>query len=166
MHCVLAKKRWRSAENNGVDKMELHTLQPASGSRRRAMRVGRGRASGKGKTSGRGHKGQYARSGHKHKPLFEGGQMPMARRIPKRGFKNINRVVYAPVNTAALNAFEEGTEVTPDLLAQAGLVKGNWDGIKILGNGELTKKLTVRAHAFSATAKEKIEAAGGCCETV
>jgi large subunit ribosomal protein L15 len=129
------------------------------------MRVGRGRSSGKGKTSGRGHKGAYARSGHKHKPLFEGGQMPMARRIPKRGFNNVNRTEFAPVNVAALNAFEEGSAVTVDLLRQTGLVKGIWDGVKILGHGELTKKLTVKADSFSASAKEKIEAAGGSCET-
>ncbi|MGE4489509.1 MAG: 50S ribosomal protein L15 [Kiritimatiellales bacterium] len=146
--------------------MELHSLQPAKGSTHRKMRVGRGRASGKGKTSGRGHKGAYARSGHKHKPLFEGGQMPMARRIPKRGFSNVNRKVYAPVNVAALAAFEEGTEVTIDLLRQAGMVKGVWDGVKILGNGGLDRKLSVKANAFSATAKEKIEAAGGSCETI
>lgn len=145
--------------------MELHSLQPAKGSSHRKMRVGRGRSSGKGKTSGRGHKGAYARSGHKHKPLFEGGQMPMARRIPKRGFSNINRSVFAPVNVAALNAFEEGSSVTVELLRQTGLVKGPWDGIKILGHGELTKKLAVKADSFSASAKEKIEAAGGSCET-
>ncbi|NOU35615.1 MAG: 50S ribosomal protein L15 [Kiritimatiellaceae bacterium] len=146
--------------------MELHSLQPTKGSTHRRMRVGRGRASGKGKTSGRGHKGAYARSGHKHKPLFEGGQMPMARRIPKRGFKNVNRQVLAPVNVATLNAFEAGTSVTIDLLRQAGFVNGNWDGVKILGNGEITKKIAVKASAFSATAKEKIEAAGGSCETI
>ncbi len=129
------------------------------------MRVGRGRASGKGKTSGRGHKGQYARSGHKHKPLFEGGQMPMARRVPKRGFNNRNRKVFAPVNIAALNAFEDGAEITVETLRQAGLVNGRWNGVKILGNGELSKKLTVKADAFSSAAKEKIEAAGGRCET-
>ena len=146
--------------------MELHSLQPASGSTHRKMRVGRGRASGKGKTAGRGHKGQYARTGHKHKPLFEGGQMPMARRIPKRGFKNVNRKEFMAVNIAALDAFDNGTEVTIELLRQAGMVKGVWDGIKILGNGELTKKLTVKADAFSETAKQKIEAAGGSCETI
>ena len=146
--------------------MELHSLQPAKGSTHRKMRVGRGRASGKGKTSGRGHKGAYARSGHKHKPLFEGGQMPMARRIPKRGFSNYNRKVLAPVNVAALNAFEVGTVVTLELLRQAGLVNGQWDGIKVLGNGDLSKQLSVKASAFSVTAKEKIEAAGGSCETV
>ncbi|MCC7299518.1 MAG: 50S ribosomal protein L15 [Verrucomicrobia bacterium] len=146
--------------------MELHSLKPAKGSTHRKMRVGRGRASGKGKTSGRGHKGAYARSGHKHKPLFEGGQMPMARRIPKRGFSNVNRQVFAPVNVATLNAFEAGTEVTVELLRRAGFVSGNWDGVKVLGNGELTKKIVVKANAFSATAKEKIEAAGGSCETI
>jgi len=146
--------------------MELHSLKPAEGSTHRRMRVGRGRASGKGKTSGRGHKGAYARSGHKHKPLFEGGQMPMARRIPKRGFNNVNRQVLAPVNVATLNAFEAGTSVTIELLRQAGFVNGNWDGVKILGNGEITKKIAVKASAFSATAKEKIEAAGGSCETI
>jgi large subunit ribosomal protein L15 len=146
--------------------MELHSLKPAEGSTHRKMRVGRGRASGKGKTSGRGHKGAYARSGHKHKPLFEGGQMPMARRIPKRGFSNVNRKVFAPVNVAMLEAFEAGTEVTTDLLRQTGMVKGNWDGIKVLGNGEISKRISVKANAFSATAKEKIEAAGGSCETV
>ncbi len=146
--------------------MELHSLQPAKGSTHRKMRVGRGRASGKGKTSGRGHKGAYARSGHKHKPLFEGGQMPMARRIPKRGFSNYNRKVLAPVNVAALNSFEAGTVVTLELLRQVGFVNGQWDGVKVLGNGEISKKIAVKANAFSASAKEKIEAAGGSCETV
>jgi large subunit ribosomal protein L15 len=146
--------------------MELHSLQPAKGSSHRKMRVGRGRASGKGKTSGRGHKGAYARSGHKHKPLFEGGQMPMARRIPKRGFSNVNRQVFAPINVAAFNAFEAGTVVTIELLRQTGLVKGNWDGVKVLGNGEIAKKIAVKASAFSAAAKEKIEAAGGSCEII
>jgi len=144
--------------------MNLESLQ--TGNTKKAKRVGRGQSSGKGKTSGRGHKGAYARSGHKHKPLFEGGQMPMARRIPKRGFKNVNRQVLAPVNVAALNAFEEGTEVTIDLLRQVGFVNGNWDGVKILGNGEITKRISVKVSAFSAVAKEKIEAAGGSCETI
>jgi len=146
--------------------MDLHTLKPAEGSTHRKMRVGRGRASGKGKTSGRGHKGQYARSGASHKPLFEGGQMPMSRRIPKRGFKNFTRKVFAPVNLTALDAFADGSEVTVDVLREAGLVKGCFNGVKILGNGEITKKLTIKADAFSAAAKEKIEAAGGSCETV
>jgi large subunit ribosomal protein L15 len=146
--------------------MDLHSLQPAKGSTHRKMRVGRGRASGKGKTSGRGHKGAYARSGHKHKPLFEGGQMPMARRIPKRGFSNYTRKVLAPINVAALNAFEADTVITLELLRQVKLVNGQWDGVKVLGNGEISKKLSVKASAFSAAAKEKIEAAGGTCEIV
>jgi large subunit ribosomal protein L15 len=144
--------------------MNLHSLKPAEGSTHRKLRVGRGRASGKGKTSGRGQKGQMSRSGSGHKPLFEGGQMPMARRIPKRGFKNINRTVYAPVNLAALDVFEDGAEVTVEALRERGLVKGRWDGVKILGTGEVSKKLTVKVDAFSASAKEKIEAAGGSCE--
>ncbi len=146
--------------------MDLHTLKPAEGSTHRRMRVGRGRASGKGKTSARGQKGQMSRSGSVHKPLFEGGQMPMARRIPKRGFKNFTRKVLTPVNLFALDKLEEGTEVTEAFLREAGLVKGRADGVKILGNGEITKKLSIKATAFSASAKEKIEAAGGSCETV
>lgn len=146
--------------------MDLHTLKPAKGSTHRKIRVGRGRSSGKGKTSARGQKGQMSRSGSGHKPLFEGGQMPMARRIPKRGFNNINRKVFAPVNLAALEKLDAGEEITEAVLREAGLVKGRCDGVKILGNGELTKKLTVKVTAFSAAAKEKIEAAGGSCETV
>ncbi|QHI68238.1 50S ribosomal protein L15 [Tichowtungia aerotolerans] len=146
--------------------MDLHTLKPAEGSTHRKLRVGRGRASGKGKTSARGQKGQMSRSGSTHKPLFEGGQMPMARRIPIRGFKNINRKEFAPVNLAALDKFDDGAEITEAVLREAGLVKGRFDGVKILGNGELTKKVSVKASAFSAAAKEKIEAAGGSCETV
>ena len=146
--------------------MDLHTLKPAEGSTHRKIRVGRGRASGKGKTSARGQKGQMSRSGSGHKPLFEGGQMPMARRIPKRGFNNINRKVFAPVNLAALEKLDAGEEITETLLREAGLVKGKFAGVKILGNGELTKKLTVKVTAFSAAAKEKIEAAGGSCETI
>lgn len=146
--------------------MDLHTLKPAEGSTHRKLRVGRGRASGKGKTSARGQKGQMSRSGSTHKPLFEGGQMPMARRIPIRGFKNFNRKEFAPVNLAALDKFDDGAEITEAVLREAGLVKGRFDGVKILGNGELTKKVSVKASAFSAAAKEKIEAAGGSCETV
>jgi large subunit ribosomal protein L15 len=146
--------------------MDLHSLKPAKGSTHRKLRVGRGRASGKGKTSARGQKGQMSRSGSTHKPLFEGGQMPIARRIPKRGFKNVNRKVMAPVNLAMLDRFEDGAEVTVEVLREAGLVKGRWDGVKILGTGDISKKLTVKATAFSATAKDKIEAAGGSCETV
>ena len=146
--------------------MNLHTLQPAKGSRRARRRVGRGRASGWGKTSNRGHKGQMARSGHKHKPTFEGGQMPLVRRMPKRGFKNVNRTTYLPVNLAALERFEDGAEVTAESLRAAGLARGPAAPVKILGNGELSRKLTVKAHAFSATARKKIEAAGGVCEVI
>ena len=146
--------------------MNLHSLKPAEGSTHRKIRVGRGRSSGKGKTSARGQKGQMSRSGSGHKPLFEGGQMPMARRIPKRGFTNFTRKVLAPVNLLVLDAFDDGAEVTVETLRTAGLVKGRWDGVKILGTGEVSKKLTVKVNAFSASAKEKIEAAGGSCEVV
>jgi large subunit ribosomal protein L15 len=146
--------------------MNLHSLKPAEGSTHRKIRVGRGRASGKGKTSARGQKGQMSRSGSVHKPLFEGGQMPMARRIPKRGFTNFTRKVFAPVNLTGLAVFEDGAEVTEAALREKGLVKGRWDGVKVLGTGEITKKLTVKANGFSASAKEKIEAAGGSCEVV
>lgn len=144
----------------------LHTLKAAPGSTHRRIRVGRGRGSGKGKTAGKGHKGQMARSGHKHKLAFEGGQMPLFRRIPKRGFKNVNRQLYLPVNVGALEVFDNGTVVTPELLKKAGLASGNSSGVKILGSGEFSRKLSVKAHAFSATAKSKIEAAGGTCETL
>jgi len=146
--------------------MNLHSLQTAEGSKHRSIRVGRGRASGKGKTSGRGHKGQMSRAGSTHKPLFEGGQMPLVRKLPKRGFNNFTRKVFLPVNLDALNGFENGTEVTVELLKEKGLVNGRFDGVKILGNGAIEKKLTVKANAFSASAKEKIEAAGGVCEIV
>ncbi|WP_372808491.1 50S ribosomal protein L15 [Pontiella sp.] len=146
--------------------MDLHSLQPAEGSTHRKIRVGRGRASGKGKTAGRGHKGQMSRAGASHKPLFEGGQMPFVRKLPKRGFKNFTRVEMIPVNLDALNVFEDGTEVTIELLKEKGLVNGRFDGVKILGNGSVEKKLTIKANAFSASAKEKIEAAGGSCEIV
>lgn len=146
--------------------MDLHSLKPAEGSTHRKIRVGRGRASGKGKTSARGQKGQMSRSGSGHKPLFEGGQMPMARRIPKRGFTNYTRKVLAPINLGALDAFDEGSEISELTLREAGLVKGRFDGVKILGTGTITKKFSIKATAFSATAKEKIEAAGGTCEAV
>ena len=146
--------------------MDLHSLQPAEGSTHRKIRVGRGRASGKGKTAGRGHKGQFSRAGATHKPLFEGGQMPLVRKLPKRGFKNFNRKEILPVNLDALNVFDDGTEVTVELLQEKGLVNGRFDGVKILGNGNVEKKLTVKVNAFSASAKEKIEAAGGTCEIV
>jgi large subunit ribosomal protein L15 len=146
--------------------MDLHSLQTTEGSKHRRIRLGRGRASGKGKTSGRGHKGQMSRTGSKHKPLFEGGQMPLVRKLPKRGFTNFTRKTFVPVNLDALSKFEDGTEVTIELLKETGLVNGRFDGVKILGNGTLEKKLTVKVNAFSATAKEKIEAAGGSCEIV
>ncbi|NLL82734.1 MAG: 50S ribosomal protein L15 [Lentisphaerae bacterium] len=141
--------------------MDLSSLKNTPGARKSPKRVGRGPGSGMGKTSGRGHKGQMARKGHKHKVGFEGGQMPLMRRIPKRGFKNPNRVPWQPINVAVLNRFDEGSEVTPVDLLQAGLIRINGGGVKILGNGNLEKKLTVRADAFSESARAKIEAAGG-----
>jgi large subunit ribosomal protein L15 len=146
--------------------MDLHSLQTAEGSKHRRIRVGRGRASGKGKTAGRGHKGQMSRAGSVHKPLFEGGQMPLVRKLPKRGFNNFNRKNILPVNLEDLSKFDDGAEVTIELLQEKGLVNGRFDGVKILGNGSVDKKLTVKANAFSASAKEKIEAAGGTCEIV
>ena len=146
--------------------MELHSLQTAEGSKHRKIRLGRGRASGKGKTSGRGHKGQMSRAGSVHKPLFEGGQMPYVRKLPKRGFNNFTRKEILPVNLDALNAFDDGAEITIEVLQEKGLVKGRFDGVKILGDGNVEKKLTVKVTAFSASAKQKIEAAGGTCETV
>lgn len=146
--------------------MKLHELQPAPGSRKERNRVGRGIGSGNGKTSGRGHKGQNARSGGGVRIGFEGGQTPLFRRLPKRGFTNIHRKEYAIVNLEALNRFENGTEVTPELLLETGVVSKLKAGIKVLGNGELTKKLTVKAHKFSASAKEAIEAAGGTTEVI
>ena len=144
--------------------MKLNELKPAEGSRQVRNRVGRGTSSGNGKTAGRGQKGQKARG--KVRLGFEGGQMPLFRRMPKRGFKNINRVEYAVVNIEKLNKFEDGTEVTPTLLVESGVVKNEKDGIKILGNGELKKKLTVKANKFSASAKSAIEAAGGQAEVM
>ena len=146
--------------------MDLHSLQTAEGSKHRKIRLGRGRASGKGKTSGRGHKGQMSRTGSVRKPLFEGGQMPLVRKLPKRGFTNFTRKTFVPVNLDALARFEEGTEVTIELLKDQGLVNGRFDGVKVLGSGNVEKKLIVKVNAFSATAKEKIEAAGGTCEIV
>lgn len=146
--------------------MKLHELKPAAGSRKERNRVGRGIGSGNGKTSGKGHKGQNARSGGGVRPGFEGGQTPLFRRLPKRGFTNINRKEYAVVNIDTLNRFEEGTEVTPELLIESGIVKNEKAGIKILANGNVEKKLTVKAHKFSAAAKEAIEAAGGKIEVI
>ncbi|MER2127444.1 50S ribosomal protein L15 [Solibacillus sp. FSL H8-0523] len=146
--------------------MKLHELKPAEGSRKVRNRVGRGIGSGNGKTSGRGHKGQNARSGGGVRPGFEGGQNPLFRRIPKRGFTNINRKEYAIVNLDALNRFEDGAEVTPALLLETGIVSNERSGIKILGHGTVNVKLTVKAHKFSASAKEAIENAGGTTEVI
>lgn len=146
--------------------MDLASLKPEEGSVRNRFRVGRGHGSGNGKTSGRGQKGQKSRSGGLPRPGFEGGQMPLYRRIPKRGFTNYNHLEIIGVNVSALDAFDNGTEVTVEELISAGIVKNPRDGVKILGNGELSKKLTVKVNAFSETAKEKIEAAGGTCEVI
>lgn len=146
--------------------MELSNLQPAVGSKHSdSFRRGRGHGSGNGKTAGKGHKGQKARSGAT-RPGFEGGQMPLYRRIPKRGFTNRNSKVIVGINLSALEVFENGTTVTVETLIEKGIVKNPKDGVKILGNGELTKKLDVKADAFSASAKEKIEALGGTAEVM
>ena len=145
--------------------MRIHTIQPAVGATTSEKRLGRGIGSGLGKTSGKGHKGQWARSGGGVRPGFEGGQTPIARRLPKRGFNNKFAVNYDVVNVESLNVFEEGTVVTVELLAERRLVNGkNNGGVKVLGNGHLTKKLTVQADKFSASAKAAIEAAGGVAE--
>lgn len=146
--------------------MKLHELSPAPGSNRPSFRKGRGAGSGNGKTAGRGHKGQNARSGGGVRPGFEGGQMPLARRLPKRGFNNIFAVKYAAVNVSELNKFEDGAVVDAQALKAAGILKKTLDGVKILGNGELSKKLTVKAAKFSESAKEKIEQAGGKAEVI
>lgn len=144
--------------------MKLHELSPKEGSAKAAWRKGRGVGSGNGKTAGKGHKGQNARSGGGVRPGFEGGQLPLYRKLPKRGFNNKFAKVYAIVNVEALNAFEDGAVVDMAALVEKKIVRKENDGLKILGNGELTKKLTVKATVFSATAKEKIEAAGGKIE--
>ncbi len=146
--------------------MELNQLRPAPGARKRGRRVGRGIGSGRGKTAGRGHKGQKARSGPGIRPQFEGGQMPLFRRTPKRGFNNPLGTEYATVNVGALEVFEPGTEVTPELLLERRIIRKLQDGVKVLGNGELTRPLVVRAHRFSRTAAEKIQAAGGKAEVI
>ena len=146
--------------------MKLHELNPAFGSTTAPKRLGRGIGSGLGKTSGKGHKGAKARSGGGKRPGFEGGQMPLTMRLPKRGFTNKWGTEYVAINVSALNIFEDGDVVGPVELIQAGIIKKIEDGIKIMGNGELTKKLTVQAMKFTATAKEKIEAAGGNCEVI
>ncbi len=146
--------------------MRLHELRPPEGARKVAKRKGRGMASGLGKTSGRGQKGQKARSGSGIRPGFEGGQMPYFQRLPKRGFTNIHRKRWNIVNLNDLNKFEEGTVVTPDLLLEAGILKNERDPLKVLGDGELDRKLEVRAHRFSKQALAKIEAAGGKTEVI
>ena len=146
--------------------MKLNELKPAEGSAKAAWRKGRGPGSGNGKTAGKGHKGQNARSGGGVRPGFEGGQLPLYRKLPKRGFKNRFAVNYAIVNVAALNRFNDGDVVDLEALVAAKLVRKELDGLKVLGNGELTKKLTVKATVFSATAKEKIESVGGKTEEV
>lgn len=146
--------------------MKLHELKPADNSTTPAWRKGRGTGSGNGKTAGKGHKGQNARSGGGVRPGFEGGQIPLYRKLPKRGFHNRFAKDIAAVNVSALNRFDDETVVDLDLLVKNGLAADAKDGLKILGNGEITKKLTVKAAVFSASAKEKIEAAGGKCEVV
>ncbi|MFD1039139.1 50S ribosomal protein L15 [Virgibacillus byunsanensis] len=146
--------------------MKLHELKASEGTRKKRNRVGRGMSSGNGKTSGRGHKGQKARSGGGVRLGFEGGQMPLFQRLPKRGFTNIHRKEFAIVNLDALNRFEDGTEITPELLLEEGVVSKLKAGIKVLGKGAIEKKLTVKAHKFSASAKEAIEAAGGKIEVI
>ncbi len=146
--------------------MRLDELQPAEGSAKKVKRVGRGIGSGNGKTSGKGHKGQKARSGGGVRPGFEGGQMPLYRRLPKRGFTNIFAKEYVTINVEALERFDDGTEVTAELLKETGVISKILDGVKILGRGELTKKLTVKVAKFSASAAEKIEKAGGKAEVI
>ena len=144
--------------------MKLHELSPAEGSAKKSFRKGRGPASGNGKTAGKGHKGQNARSGGGVRPGFEGGQIPLYRKLPKRGFTNRFAKKYAIVNVSELNHFEDGAVVDAQALLAARIIRDVQDGVKVLGNGEITKKVTVKAAVFSATAKEKIEAAGGTTE--
>ena len=146
--------------------MNLHELSPAIGSRKEAKRIGRGHGSGQGKTAGKGHKGQKARAGRGMRPGFEGGQMPLQRRIPKRGFNNIFAKNIVAINVGALNVFENGSVVDAKAIIDAGITKKEYDGIKILGNGNLEKNLTVKVAAFSESAKKKIEAAGGKAEVI
>ncbi len=146
--------------------MKLHELSPAAGSAKSVYRKGRGPASGNGKTAGKGHKGQNARTGGGVRPGFEGGQIPLYRRLPKRGFHNVFAKHYTIVNVDALNVFEDGSVVSAETLIENGIINNVYDGIKILGNGEISKKLTVKASIFSASAKEKIEAAGGKTEVI
>ncbi|ADG81201.1 50S ribosomal protein L15 [Thermincola ferriacetica] len=146
--------------------MELHNLKPNAGARKSPTRKGRGIGSGLGKTAGRGHKGQNARSGGGVRPGFEGGQMPLQRAVPKRGFTNVFAKKFVTTNLDKLNKFADGTVVTPELMKQEGIISSIKDGVKVLGNGNLEKKLTVQAHAFSKSAAEKIAAAGGKAEVI
>ncbi|NLS44793.1 MAG: 50S ribosomal protein L15 [Firmicutes bacterium] len=146
--------------------MKLQRLSPPEGAKRTSKRVGRGIGSGRGKTSGRGHKGQKARSGGTKGPAFEGGQMPLVRRVPKRGFTNPFKVRFASVNIKDLDMFDENTVVSPEVLQSSGIIRRARDRVKILGDGDITKPLTVRAHAFSRSAIEKIEQAGGKVEVI
>jgi large subunit ribosomal protein L15 len=147
--------------------MKLHELKSTDGARKENFRIGRGVGSGNGKTAGKGHKGQNARSGGGVRLGFEGGQLPLYRRLPKRGFKNVNRVEYAMVNLKTLNVyFEDGETVSPVALVEKGIINKEFDGIKVLANGELTKKLTVQAHKFSKSAVSAIEKAGGTVEVI
>lgn len=146
--------------------MKIHELKAVEGSTKEVKRIGRGHGSGNGKTAGKGHKGQKARAGRGQRFGFEGGQMPLQRRIPKRGFNNIFASEFATVNISALNAFEDGAVVDAAALIEKGIIKKEYDGLKVLGNGELTKKVTVKAVAFSAAAKDKIVAAGGKYEVL
>lgn len=146
--------------------VHLHSLENMAGTRRRRKRLGRGESSGAGKTAGRGTKGQHSRAGSGYDPTFEGGQMPLYRRIPKYGFRNRNRVEYAPVNVGRLNRFEDGAEIDQAALRKAGLVNGRVKKVKILGEGDLERKLTVVADSFSKSAREKIEGAGGTARIV
>jgi len=147
--------------------MKLHELRPSEGAFKTSKRLGRGTGSGLGKTSGKGHKGQNARSGGGVRPGFEGGQLPLFRRLPKRGFSNaMFKVEYATINVSDLEKFENGAVVTPELLKEMGILKKQLAGVKVLGNGELTKKLTVKANKFSASSIEKIEAIGGKAEVI
>jgi large subunit ribosomal protein L15 len=145
--------------------MRLHNLKPRPGAKHRRKRLGQGESSGLGKTSGRGHKGQHSRSGSSFRPGFEGGQMPLIRRLPKRGFSNVEHATtYIAVNVSSLDIFDDGSVIDTRAIQAAGLANGNADGVKILARGEITKKLTIKVQAFSASAKAKIEGAGGSCE--
>ncbi len=146
--------------------MNLHELSPAQGATKTSKRIGRGHGSGQGKTAGKGHKGQKARSGGSIRPGFEGGQMPLQRRIPKRGFNNIFAKNIVAVNVSALEVFDNDADVTAEALINKGIIKKEYDGVKILGNGTLTKKLNVKVAAYSESAKQKIEAAGGKAEVI